>query len=185
LELIEAIDTLHNNGPKDFNEHCLVVSSQMLVLGGIVSTVQEGRSLVQEKLEDGSAWNLFKEMVKAQGGDIRYIEEPDRLPVAQVIEAVGAPQSGYLSGIDARSVGETAVILGAGRARKNEPIDYAVGIEVNNKVGDYLQEGEHLFKIHARSVEEFEKARLQLINATSWSDTPVDSYPLFYGSIPT
>ncbi|MFU8772035.1 MAG: thymidine phosphorylase [Anaerolineales bacterium] len=185
LEVIEAIDTLHGKGPKDFLEHCLVISTHMLSLGGIVSTLDEGRMLLQTKLDDGEAWERFKDMVKAQGGDIRYIEEPNRLPAAPIVEVVTAAQSGYLSRVDARSVGETAVLLGAGRARKGEPVDHAVGIEVYRKVGDYLQEGERLFSIHSRSEETLVNVRKRLNDATSWSDKPVEPLPLFYGVIPT
>ncbi|MBE0409416.1 MAG: thymidine phosphorylase [Anaerolineales bacterium] len=185
LEVIEAIDTLHGKGPKDFLEHCLVISAHMLSLGGIVSTLDDGRMLLQTKLDDGEAWERFKDMVKAQGGDIRYIEETNRLPAAPIAEVVTAAQSGYLSRVDARSVGETAVLLGAGRAKKGEPVDHAVGIEVYRKVGDYLQEGERLFSIHARSEETLVNVRKRLNDATSWSDKPVEPLPLFYGVIPT
>jgi pyrimidine-nucleoside phosphorylase len=180
LELIEAIDTLHNEGPGDFTEHCLVISAHMLVLGGIVTSVQEGRSLVAEKLEDGSAWERFIEMVKYQGGEIKYVEEPNLLPDAQVIEVVEAAQTGYLSGINARLVGETAVLLGAGRSRKNELVDHAVGIAVFRKVGDQIQKGEQLFKIHARSEEAMAEARHRLLKAITWSDSQIDPLPLFY-----
>ena len=123
-------------------------------------------------------------MVKVQGGDVNYIEEPDRLPDAEVVEVVNAPRSGYLSGIDARVVGETAVLLGAGRAKKGDPIDYAVGIEVYWKVGDHIKKGERLFKVHADSEEALIKAHRRLLEATSWSDDFVEPLPLFYGVIP-
>jgi pyrimidine-nucleoside phosphorylase len=184
LELKEAIDILQGKGPADFLEHCLVVATHMLTLGGIASSEGEGRGMIQEKLDDGSAWNRFKEMVKVQGGDVNYIEEPDRLPDAEVVEVVNAPRSGYLSGIDARVVGETAVLLGAGRAKKGDPIDYAVGIEVYWKVGDHIKKGERLFKVHADSEEALIKARRRLLEATSWSDDFVEPLPLFYGVIP-
>ena len=184
LELKEAINTLQGRGPADFLEHCLEVSVQMLALTGIISSEREGRRQIQEKLDDGSAWGRFVEMVKAQGGDISYIEQPERLAGAQLIDVVKAKQSGYISGIDARKVGETAVLLGAGRAKKGDLVDHTVGVEISRKVGDRIQEGEDLFTIHARAEQLLIEARQRMLNAICWSDDPVEPLPLFYDVIP-
>jgi pyrimidine-nucleoside phosphorylase len=100
-----------------------------------------------------------------------------------LIEAVSAPRAGWLSQVHARQVGETAVILGAGRARKEDPIDYSVGILVHVKVGDQVEEGQSLFTIHANSSESLAEARQALLGAVVFSDSPVDPLPLFYGVI--
>jgi pyrimidine-nucleoside phosphorylase len=134
-------------------------------------------------LEDGSAWERFVRLVRAQGGDVSYIEHPERLPAAKYQEVLPSPASGYLLGIHARQVGETAVTLGAGRERLGDPIDHAVGIEVHAKVGDRVEKGQPLFTIHANQEELLGKARQELLQALAWSEHPVDRLPLFYGVI--
>jgi len=181
LEVREAIDTLHGNGPEDFEEHCLIVAAQMLLLGGKAKTPEAARTMAEQALADGRAWQKFRTLVSAQGGDLTYIDEPERLPRAAIIEPLPAPRDGYLARIHARMVGETAMILGAGRAKKGDPIDHAVGIEVHHKVGDYLSADEPVFTIHAADAERLAEARRRLSTALAWSDDPVEPLPLFYG----
>jgi pyrimidine-nucleoside phosphorylase len=183
LEVREAIETLRGGGPQDFREHCLVVAGHLLALGGKVAGEQEGRELAQDVLEDGRGFERFKALVASQGGDVSFVENPERLPNAPLVETVPAPRSGYLAGIHARIVGETAVTLGAGRARKEDPIDYAVGIVIHHKVGDRVEAGEPLFTLHANQPEAVDEARRRLLDAHTWSEAPVDPLPLFYGEI--
>lgn len=183
LEVQEAIQTLHGAGPADFQEHCLVLAGHMLELGGLVPDEHAGRVLAEQALRQGKAWQHFRELVQAQGGDLRYIDEPENFPKAAFIETVVSPRSGYLQGIHARIVGETAVLLGAGRAKKGDPIDHSVGIVVHHKVGDYLNEGQPLFTVHANQPEALAQARQALLEAHTWSDEPVDPLPLFYGLV--
>ncbi len=181
LEVREAIDTLHGKGPKDFYEHCHHIAAHMLVLGRKANSLEEAHPLLEQALHSGAAWEMFRKLVQAQGGDVRYVDEPQRLPRARWIEQVPAPRSGYLSAIHARTIGETAVLLGAGRARKGDPIDHAVGFIIPHKVGDWVEAGEPLFEIHANRQEDLEPARRRLQEAFSWSETPVSPLPLFYG----
>ena len=183
LEVREAIQTLRGQGPQDFQEHCLVVAAHMLVLGGIAEDETGGRERIQEVIDNGKAWEKFELLVESQGGDVTYIQNPERLPEAQIIETVRSSKSGYLKEIHAQNVGETAVLLGAGRERKGEPIDHAVGIEILHNVGDQVSEGEALFVIHANDETKLKAARQQLLDAHSFSDEPVDRLPLFYGVI--
>jgi len=183
LEVKEAIATLHGQGPQDFRHHCLVVAGHLLALGGTAADEQAGLDMARRALDGGSAWEKFRQLVIAQGGDVGYVDEPERLPVAPMIETVPAPRGGYLAGVHARQVGETAVGLGAGRARKEDPIDHAVGIEIYHKVGDQVAAGEPLFTIHAHSAESLEEARGRLLEAHTWSEAPVEPLPLFYGVI--
>ena len=129
LELIEAIDTLHGKGPADFREHCLVVASHMLVLGKKADNLDAGYRMAQKTLDEGLAWEKFRTLVIAQGGDVNVIDHPELLPRAPIIEVVRAARAGYILGIEAREVGEAAVELGAGRARKSDAIDHAVGLD--------------------------------------------------------
>jgi len=187
LEVQEAIETLHGGGPQDFREHCLTFSACMLTLGGIVSDLTPGRALAVQALDEGSAFQKFRSLVSAQGGDVSYVDDPDKLPKAQVVEMVKAPRSGYLAQINARIVGEAAVTLGAGRTRKGDPIDHAVGIVIHHKVGDFVEKGQPLFTIHANDparrlshVEGQAEVRERLLNAHVWSDEPVAPLPIFY-----
>jgi pyrimidine-nucleoside phosphorylase len=183
LEVREAIETLQNHGPEDFVEHCLVVAAHMLTLGGTVADYQAGRAVAEENLENGTAWEKFKTLIIAQGGDARYLENPDLLPEAPLIEKLPAPRSGYLKEINARIVGETAVDLGAGRAKKGDSIDHAVGIEVLRNVGDHVEQGDPVYVVHANNQERLSAASERLLGALAWSDAPVEPLPLFYGVI--
>jgi pyrimidine-nucleoside phosphorylase len=183
LEVREAIHTLHGKGPEDFREHCLVAAAHMLVLGQKAGDASEGRSMAEEALDGGGAWERFTALIAAQGGDVSYVEDPDRLPKASRIETIPEPRGGYLRQINARIVGETAVLLGAGREKKGDPIDHAVGIEIFHNVGDRIEEGQPLFAVHANEEGKLQEARQRLLDAHIWSDSPVEPLPLFYDVI--
>ncbi len=183
LELKEAIMTLHNDGPEDFREHCLMVASHMLILGKKISSLEEARDCIESSLADGRAWEKFRELVMKQNGDVSYIDHPEKLPLAKIVKSVTTPQMGYLSEINARRVGETSVELGAGRIKKGDTIDHSVGIIVNRKVGDKVEKNDPVFTVHASKIEDFEKASMGLLNAIKIQDSPCDPLPLFYDFI--
>jgi pyrimidine-nucleoside phosphorylase len=180
LEVIEAIETLRDNGPEDFLEHCLHVSAHMLVLGKRARDPAEGRAMAEKSIADGSAFEKFRVLVEAQGGDVSYVDDTSKFPRAEYIEVVQAPQTGYLSQVQARSVGEAAVALGAGRARKSDPVDHAVGLLIHHKVGDYVEKGDPLFTIHANDRKKLEEVREGVLAAHQFSDEQVERLPLFY-----
>ncbi len=180
LEVKEAIDTLHGDGPEDFREHCLVAAAHLLVLGKKAVDLEAARTMAEAALKDGRAWEMFRTLVKAQGGDVRFVDEPERLPAAKLVEVVAAVGSGYLKVIDAREVGETSVELGAGRARKEDAIDHGVGIVIHHKVGDFVQKGEPLFTIHANDAKKLMQARERLLKAHELSEGACEPLPLFY-----
>jgi pyrimidine-nucleoside phosphorylase len=183
LEVREAIQTLRGEGPADFIEHCLVVAAHMLALGGVAANEGLGREMAEEVLRTGKAYERFISLVRAQGGDTAYVEEPDRLPHAPVKEVVPSPHSAHLTGVHARVVGETAVLLGAGRAKKGDTIDHGVGVEIYHKVGERVEDGQPLFAVHARSQGDLDRVRQMLLEAHTWSEHPVDPLPLFYDVI--
>ena len=183
IEVREAISTLHGSGPADFREHCIEVAAQLLILGQKAEDEEQGRALARAALDDGRAWERFRALVQAQGGQVEYIDYPELLPKATLVEQTPAPRSGYLKVINAREAGEIAVLLGAGRAKKGDPIDHAVGIEIFHKVGDRVEALEPLFTLHANDAGKLEEARVRLLHAHIWSDEPVDPLPLFYGLI--
>ena len=180
LEVKEAIDTLKGGGPVDFREHCLHVSSHMLVVGQRARDLGEGRRMSEKAIADGSALEKFRVLVEAQGGDVSYVDHPEKLPRARLVDVVPAPRAGWLSQIDAREVGEASVALGAGRARKSDPVDYAVGFVIHHKVGDRVEEGEPLFAVHADDERKAVEARQAVLAAHIFSDGPVPPLPLFY-----
>jgi pyrimidine-nucleoside phosphorylase len=183
LEVREAIETLQGGGPQDLREHCLTVAAHMLVLGRLVETEDQARQKAGATLKDGSAWQRFRNLVSAQGGDVAYVDDPQRLPQAKHIETIAAPKSAYIKRMNARVVGETTVLMGGGRAKKDDKIDHSVGIEVFHKIGSYVEQGDPLFSVHAANLEQLAQAKEQLLEAVSWSDQKVEPLPLFYGVI--
>jgi pyrimidine-nucleoside phosphorylase len=180
LEVIEAIETLRDNGPEDFLEHCLHVSAHMLVLGKRANDLTEGRGMAEKSIANGSAFEKFRVLVEAQGGDVSYADDPSRFPRAELVEVVESPQNGYVAQIQARSVGEAAVALGAGRARKSDPIDHAVGFVIHHKVGDQVEKGQPLFTIYANNQAKLTEAREAVLSAHEFSEESVERLPLFY-----
>jgi pyrimidine-nucleoside phosphorylase len=183
LEVREAINTLHEGGPADFREHCMVVAAEMLMLSGQASDTNDALTMALETLGSGAAWQKFRDMVEAQGGDIGHIDEPDRLPKATLVKPVPAPRSGYLSKLDAAEVGKAVMELGGGRERKGETIDHSVGVIVHYKVGDLVKKDTPLFTIHANDEAQLASARERMLNAHTFSDAPVQRLPLFYRRI--
>jgi len=183
LEVKEAIDTLHGNGPKDFREHCLHVASHLIVLGGASENLKSAKQRVAISLANGSALERFRQLVIAQGGDVSYVDDPEKFPKAQWIEDVPSPRSGYLKWIDAKEIGEASVDLGAGRIKKGDDIDHAVGIVVHHKVGDKIQKGQPLFTLHANDKAKLDPARKRILSAHKWSPKKVKPLPLFYGAV--
>ena len=183
LELKEAIATLHGKGSQDFREHCLVAASHMLVLGRKAADLAAGRRMAEQALAEGRAWESFRTLVRVQGGDVSYIDQPEKLAQAKLVELLTAPRDGHLKEVNAQVVGETSVELGAGRARKEDTIDHAVGILVHHKVGDHLTKGEAVFTVYANDASKMRLAMERLPGALKWSDTPCGVLPLFYGVV--
>ncbi len=180
LEVQEAIETLRGGGPADFREHCLHVSAHMLLVGQRARDLAEARRLAEQAIAEGKALEKFRALVEAQGGDVSYVDHPEKLPRARFIQTVEAPRSGWLAEINARRVGEAAVDLGAGRARKGDPIDHAVGFVIHHKVGDRVERGEPLFTLHASDEARGTQARQRVLEAHVFSDEAVAPLPLFY-----
>jgi pyrimidine-nucleoside phosphorylase len=183
LELREAIDTLHNQGPQRFLQHCLEVAGYMLVVGNKAATLEEGRELASRAIKEGRAWETFRALVAAQGGDLTVIDHPERLPDASLVEEVFVPEDGWISEVNARIVGETSVMLGAGREKKGDPIDLGVGILVLVKVGDKVKRGQLAYKIFANQSGLIPPARTALLDALKISSSLVEPLPLFYGVV--
>ncbi len=183
LEVKEAIETLHGKGPADFREHCLLIASHMLTLAGKFPDLLAARRQVELTISNGKAWKMFRELVRAQGGDVDFVDHPERLPHSPLCEMVNSPVDGYIAEINAQTVGEVSVVMGAGRAKKGDPINYGVGLKVFRKVGDFVTKGQPLFEVHAQDSATMEYAKEKVINAISWSPQAVMPLPLFYDVI--
>jgi pyrimidine-nucleoside phosphorylase len=173
LEVKEAIEVLQGGGPSDLRDHCLTIGSMMLLLGDRATSLEEARTRLAQALDNGLAWQKLVEWIAAQGGDVALLAQPALLPGASIIEDLPSPQDGYLAEINARQVGLASVLLGAGREKKGDPIDYGVGIVLHKKVGDQVQEGETLATLYANDPEKLAAARAHLVAAFQWNEIPI------------
>lgn len=181
LEVIEAIETLKGRGPADLREHCLVVATEMLLLGRPGDHLLAARAELEGLLNSGHALERFEAWIAAQGGDPSVVENYGLLPAAPVQHTVPAPATGYLAGVDARIFGLVSVELGAGRHVKEDKIDASVGIVLHAGVGDYVERGAPLMTLHARTAGEAASASVQLLAACRWSQQPVAPLPVIHG----
>lgn len=149
LEVKEAIETLQGKGPEDLTELCLVLGSQMLLAAETVSSLEEGKKLLQSKIDNGDALEKFRQMIDAQEGDSSVIDHPEKLVQAKYQIPLLATQDGVLSEWIANEVGEAAMMLGAGRETLEDTIDPSVGMILHAKVGDKVTKGQPLLTIHS------------------------------------
>ena len=162
LEVKEAIHFLKGDMPQDLKEVVLELGAYMIKLAGLGENLEENKKQMLENIQNGKAFNKLKQMVQNQGGDISYLENTDKFEKAQFTEEILASQDGYIQEINAEEIGKVACNLGAGRIKKEDNIDYAVGIELDKKVGTKVQKGEILGKIHVNDTTKLELAKKQV-----------------------
>ena len=165
LEVKEAIDTLQGRGPKDLEELVLTLGSYMVVAAEKAQSVEEAREQLRQTLIDGTAFEVFKKFVVAQGGCEEEVLHPEKLPVAQYTEDVVADTDGYVAKIQTEEIGRISLLLGGGRETKESEIDLAVGVVLNKKRGDKVAAGDVLATIHANDKEKLEQAKMRIRNA--------------------
>lgn len=153
LEVEVAIDTLKGNGPKDLEELCIELGSQMVYLGGKAADLAEARELVTENLRNGKALDKFKVFVASQGGNPAVVDDYSLMPQASRQQEVLAEASGYVTEIVADDIGVAAMLLGAGRATKESTIDLAAGLKILKKVGDPVKKGEAIVRMFANKAD--------------------------------
>ncbi len=183
LEVEEAINTLKGNGPKDLEELCLTLGSHMVVLAEKAKDENEAREMLKEVIKNGKALEKFKEFVKAQGGDESVIDDVSKLPKAKYVIPVLSSKVGVVEKIHAEKLGIVAMELGAGRATKESIIDLAVGIVLNKKRGDKVEENEVLAYIHSNDESNIERAKAGVISNYVISPNYEDNIPLIYDVI--
>ena len=183
LEVIEAIETLKGNGPKDFVMLCETLGAYMLVLAKVCESFEEGKKMIQDAISSGRALEKLKEFIENQGGDKRVVDDYDLLPKSKNIVPIKSPKSGYISKIEAEEIGVSAMILGAGRETKEDELDLSAGIVLQKKVGDYVNKGDILAYMHYNKEEKFEQAKERFINAYEIVNDKTQPKKLIYGVV--
>ena len=158
LEVIEVVDVLRGGGPEDLKEVCFALAGMMIAMGTETLSYEEGVALAKEKITDGSAYGKFCELVKNQGGDVSYIEDTERFEKASCQSELRAEEEGYLSLIDTEGFGTAAGMLGAGRAKKEDALDFSAGIIMKKKLGDFVKKGDVIAGLYSSDEEKLSSA---------------------------
>jgi len=181
LEVIEVVEVLRGEGPEDLRQVCLELAGWMLHLGGVADTVAEGKKQSEKLISSGKALDKFRQLVALQGGDLRAIDDPKKLPQAQHTMILSSPKNGYLAALQCEQVGTACVILGGGRERKEDSVDPAVGIVLHKKVGDPVSSGEALATIYYNAEARALRARQLLEQSYQITDSPAhEKRPLIH-----
>lgn len=183
LEVAEAVATLRGGGPRDFVAVCRELSAWMLHLGGKAASVEEGRALYDETIRSGAAAKKFQQIIAAQGGDPRVVDDPKRLPQARHQRDFPAAAGGYLAGMATTRIGWAAMALGAGRQRVEDTIDPAVGLVMARKLGDKVEKGEPLLTLHYNDESKLAEAERWLAEAFTFAPQPPEAPPLIWKTL--
>ena len=165
IELIESFETLKGRGPDDFNTLCRELSAEMLVMGGAAPDVERGRAVYDEVISSGAAAQKMRDIITAQGGEPRVLDDYELLPSAASHKEVLSTKSGYVQSIDTEAVGHATMLLGAGRARLDTAIDLGVGLTVHARIGDKLERDSPVATVHFNDSARFEEAAADILNA--------------------
>jgi pyrimidine-nucleoside phosphorylase len=177
LEVIESVETLRGRGPADLVDLTVLLAVEMIMLSYPDRDPAELDRACREKLRNGEALARFREMVRLQHGDVAAIDDMSRLPHASIVEEFNAPHAGYVAEVNAEGIGRACIVLGAGRKRTEDPVDFAVGISDLVKVGDRLEKGQPLLMIHANDKQKLAEAETLIEAAFRFSANPVPHAP--------
>jgi pyrimidine-nucleoside phosphorylase len=183
LEVMEAIDTLNGNGPKDLLEVSITLASYMLFGAGKAESVEDAKNLLYKTIEDKSALHKFSDFIKGQGGNSDAIFNTDLFPKASLEEAVEVQEDGYVTYIHTDEVGMTSLILGGGRETKDSVIDLSVGIHIHKKLGDSVQKGEAIATLYANDPAKLEAAKQRLLKAYTIGKEKPEKKPYVYAVV--
>lgn len=182
LEVAEAMEVLRGGGPADLAEVSLTLAAEMVSLSlGIPA--EEARARAARALADGTAWQKACEWIAAQGGDVAALEDVSRLPQAAVVRTVIAEREGYIAHMNAEEIGCAAMVLGAGRASKEDRIDPAAGVRLLKKTGDFVRKGDALAQLHTAYAEKCAEGARRFLAALTFAEEPPAPQPLVYGRI--
>ena len=177
LEVIEAINFLNGEMPQDLKEVVLELGAYMVKLAGLGDNIEKNKEKLLENIENKKGLNKFIEMVQNQGGDITYITDTNKFKKAKYIEPIIAKESGYINKINAEEIGKIACMLGAGRIKKEDNIDFSVGIILNKKVADKIDKDEIIGYIHANDIEKMKLAQKEISNIIKISNKNCEKLP--------
>ncbi len=183
LEVRQAIEVLRGEGPPDLREVTLALGAELLVLAGEEGDAEAAKARLEGLIESGAAWEKFRELVSAQGGDLKAIEDPNLLPRAREVVEVPSPASGYVQRLSARKVGIAAGLLGAGREVKGQAVDPAAGVELLAKVGDEVEKGQPLARLHVGRKGRLEEAKRLIEEAYAIGPERPSPSPLILGNV--
>ena len=177
LEVEEAMEVLRGEGPADLRTVSIVLASHMVSLAlGI--PVEEAKARVEDTLDTGRAWNTFRRWITAQGGDGAVCDDPAVMKRSSIIREVRAPRDGYITHMNTEKIGEAAVVLGAGRTRKEDDIDPAAGLRILKKTGDFVQAGDVLAYLHTESEKAFREGESRYLEAIEFGESAPETMPL-------
>ncbi|KJS22494.1 MAG: thymidine phosphorylase [Clostridiaceae bacterium BRH_c20a] len=183
LEVQEAIMTLKGKGPEDLTKLCLELAAHMFVLGKRTSEFTEGLVLAEELLYSGKALAKFAEFIKAQGGDATVIDNLEKLPQAKYKLKIISLHSGYIESIETQEIGRAAMLLGAGRSKKEDVIDLGVGIMIRKKIGDQVTKNDVLAEVYYNKDEKAQEVIPIIQNAYSFNTGKINKPPLILKTI--
>lgn len=178
LEVIEAIETLKGNGPKDLLEICLELASFMVLYAKKAETIEEAKEMLRRTITEGSAIEQFKRFVAAQGGDPDFVDHTDRFEKASIVEGIYAQEEGYILQVETEEVGYAAMILGGGRETKESVIDLSVGFIIEKKIGDYLQKGDLIATVYGNDPKKVEQGKERFLQAYTFTKEAVEAKTL-------
>ncbi len=180
LEVLEAIETLKGNYDEKFFELCLELSSYMVELSGKMDREKAKEELLKN-IENGRALEKFRDLVKAQGGDERVVDDPESiLPISEKTFDVKSTKSGFVKNIDTEEIGVASILLGAGRIKKGDKIDHSVGIKILKKIGDKVEKGETIAVIYYSERSNLDDAAKKILNAYEIGSEQTEKLPMIY-----
>lgn len=183
LEVRESIETLRGEGPADVVQLTIELGAEMLVLAGVAGDAASARQTLRANLASGAALDVFRRMVAAHGGDVAAVDDPSRLPQAPHVVDIPARRRGYVEAVSAEAIGRVVLLLGGGRKQTNDGIDYAVGVDRLVKIGEHVDAGAPLMRLHARDAASFEAvAKMAAEAVTLGADAPATA-PLVYETL--
>ncbi len=179
IEVIEAVETLRGNGPEDFTKLVIALSTEMLKM----ADVENAEEKVEEAIASGKALDKLAQMVKAQGGNEKYIYDTSLFPKAKYKKVIKAREDGFISHMNAETVGIACAELGAGREKKGDPIDFTAGIKLLKKTGDKINKGEAIAEMYSSDETKFENAEKTFLSSLEYSGKSMKKTSLIKGKV--
>ena len=182
LEVIEAIEILKGNGAEDLKFVALALASEIISLSKSIS-IEEAKNLADNAITSGKAYEKFKEWIALQGGNENWIENPDLFPKAQYKEDIFAESDCYISSMNAEDIGIASVILGAGREKKEDSIDFSAGIIINKKTGNKIKKGDIIATLYTNNKNSLLSAKEKFLSAIEFNNEQPAEIPLIYETV--